>query len=87
MFYKAINWLFEGDANDQELENLKCEKIREINEGESFKVKVSINLDWIDEEYIINRSFIVNKEKEGASINGNSLDIKVKEKWRIRFGP
>ena len=81
MFYKAINWLFEGDANDQELENLKCEKkYGEINEGESFKVKVSINLDWIDEEYIINRSFIVNKEKEGASINGNSLDIKVKKK-------
>ena len=31
-------------------------------------------------KYIINRSFIVNKEKEGASINGNSLDIKVKKK-------
>jgi DNA sulfur modification protein DndD len=82
IFYKAVEWLFEGEFTDKMLDGLKCaKKFAEIESGKSFKVRVTIYLNWLDEEYIINRSFIVTKTSSiESSIKGNSLEIKVKRK-------
>jgi DNA sulfur modification protein DndD len=82
MFYKALKWLFEGDLNDQELEGLGCEKkLSKIDNGKSFKVSVSVYLEWNDAEYIIKRSFIITKKEDNeSSVSENSLDIKIKRK-------
>jgi DNA sulfur modification protein DndD len=83
MFYEAINWLFDGDdTTDQRLDGLKCEKkYSELDSGKSFRVMVSIKLNWEDEEHVIKRSFMSSKNDDNkSSISENSLEIKRKRK-------
>jgi DNA sulfur modification protein DndD len=61
-FFEAVNWLFEG--NDDNLEQLVSKKtIENTNEGDTFRVRVSIAVRTPqDEKNIITKSFLVHKK-------------------------
>ncbi|MBM3454033.1 MAG: hypothetical protein FJX80_02675 [Bacteroidetes bacterium] len=64
-FYEAIEWLFQG--NNQNLAVLVSKKaIHEHQVGEEFKVSVSVAFKLGSEKYIISKSFLNKKLKDGS---------------------
>lgn len=61
-FFEAVDWLFNGE--NRELEMLVSAKKLDVTEiGDSFRVRVSMNVEQYGEKSIITKSFLAKKEK------------------------
>jgi DNA sulfur modification protein DndD len=63
-FYEAVEWLFKGSTEAENITLISKKKISESMAGDSFKVRVEMIVNEYDERKIISRSFSVNVDGE-----------------------
>ena len=62
-FFESVDWLFNGENRDLDM-LVSAKKLHETDNGDSFRVRVSITVEQYGEKNIITKSFLAKKEKE-----------------------
>lgn len=71
-FFEAVDWLFNGENHDLEM-LVSAKKLHETENGESFRVRVSMSVEQYGDKSIITKSFLAKKEKANECSTSNFM--------------
>lgn len=71
-FFEAVDWLFNGVNHDLEM-LVSAKKLNETENGESFRVRVSMSVEQYGDKSIITKSFLAKKEKSNECSTSNFM--------------
>jgi DNA sulfur modification protein DndD len=71
-FFEAVDWLFNGDDRNLDL-LVSAKALHETEKNESFRVRVSIDVEQYNEKKSIAKSFIVKKGGKNESLISNYM--------------